>query len=71
MDFALSEEQLMLEDSVEKFIANDYDFDTRQKYAGSDTGYSRDVWQQFAELGWLEHRLYIGRQLSLCSHRPR
>jgi len=52
MDFALSEEQLMLEDSVEKFIANDYDFDTRQKYAGSDTGYSRDVWQQFAELGW-------------------
>ncbi|MEE4161299.1 MAG: acyl-CoA dehydrogenase family protein [Woeseiaceae bacterium] len=52
MDFALSEEQLMLEDSVEKFIANDYDFDTRQKYAGSDRGYSRDVWQQFAELGW-------------------
>lgn len=52
MDFALSEEQLMLEDSVEKFIANDYDFDTRQKYAGSDTGYSPEVWQQFAELGW-------------------
>ena len=52
MDFALSEEQLMLEDSVEKFIANDYDFDTRQKYAGSDRGYSREVWQQFAELGW-------------------
>jgi alkylation response protein AidB-like acyl-CoA dehydrogenase len=52
MDFALSEEQLMLEDSVEKFIVNDYDFDTRQKYAGSDTGYSREVWQQFAELGW-------------------
>ena len=52
MDFALNEEQLMLEDSVEKFIANDYDFDTRQKYAGSDQGFSQEVWNQFAELGW-------------------
>ena len=52
MDFALNEEQLMLEDSVEKFITNDYDFDTRQKYADSDRGYSEEVWSQFAELGW-------------------
>ena len=42
----------MLEDSVEKFISNDYDFDTRQKYATSDRGFSEEVWQQFAELGW-------------------
>ncbi len=52
MDFSLSEEQAMLEDSVEKFITNDYDFETRQKYAGGDSGFSSDVWQQFAELGW-------------------
>ncbi len=52
MDFALNEEQLMLEDSLEKFIANDYDFDTRQKYAGSEQGFSPEVWSQFAELGW-------------------
>lgn len=52
MDFSLSEEQAMLEDSVEKFITNDYDFETRQKYAGSETGFSAEVWQQFAELGW-------------------
>jgi alkylation response protein AidB-like acyl-CoA dehydrogenase len=52
MDFALNEEQAMLEDSVEKFIGNDYDFETRQRYAGSDTGFSPAVWQQFAELGW-------------------
>ncbi len=52
MDFSLNEMQLMLADSIEKFIANDYDFDTRQKYAASETGYSADVWQTFAELGW-------------------
>ena len=42
----------MLADSVEKFISNDYHFEARQKYASSKTGYSADVWQTFAELGW-------------------
>ncbi len=42
----------MLADSIEKFIENDYDFDSRQKYAGSEQGYSSDVWHKFAELGW-------------------
>jgi alkylation response protein AidB-like acyl-CoA dehydrogenase len=52
MDFSFNEIQAMLDDSIEKFIANDYDFEKRQKYAASDKGYSRDVWQTFAELGW-------------------
>ena len=52
MDFSLNEIQLMLADSIEKFIENEYDFDTRQKYAGSESGYSSTVWQTFAELGW-------------------
>jgi len=52
MDFSLNEVQAMLDDSVEKFISNDYDFDTRQKYAGSEQGFSSEVWQTFAELGW-------------------
>jgi alkylation response protein AidB-like acyl-CoA dehydrogenase len=52
MDFSFNEIQMMLQDSVEKFIANDYDFDTRQQYAASDLGYSAEVWQLFAELGW-------------------
>ncbi len=52
MDFSLNEIQVMLADSIEKFIENDYDFDSRQKYAGGDTGYSAEVWQTFAELGW-------------------
>ena len=52
MDLELNEIQAMLADSIEKFIVNDYDFETRQNYASSDPGYSKDVWQTFAELGW-------------------
>jgi alkylation response protein AidB-like acyl-CoA dehydrogenase len=52
MDFSLNDTQSMLADSIERFIANDYDFETRQQYAASDTGYSREVWSTFAELGW-------------------
>ncbi|MBT8098828.1 MAG: acyl-CoA dehydrogenase [Gammaproteobacteria bacterium] len=52
MDFSLNDVQRMLTESVEKFIANDYPFDTRQKYAASETGFSADVWKTFAELGW-------------------
>ena len=52
MDFSLNEVQTMLADSIEKFVANDYDFETRQKYAASECGYSKTVWQTFADLGW-------------------
>jgi len=52
MDFSLNEVQEMLADSIDKFIDNEYDFDSRQRYAGSEAGYSDDVWRMFAELGW-------------------
>ena len=52
MDFSLTEVQAMLADSVDKFIANEYDFDTRQDYAGSESGFSADAWATMAELGW-------------------
>ena len=53
MDFNYSEEQQMLRDSVAKFVANDYDFDTRRKIIASKNGFSADNWKLFAELGWL------------------
>lgn len=52
MDFSISEEQSMLADSVSKFIENDYDFERRQKIAESDSGFSEELWQTYAELGW-------------------
>ena len=42
----------MLADSVSRFIDADYDFERRQKFAASDSGYSESMWQTFAELGW-------------------
>lgn len=53
MDFSLSSEQQMIQDSVSKFILNDYDFETRRKILKSAAGYSQDNWSLFAELGWL------------------
>lgn len=53
MDFALSEEQKMLQDSVAKFIQNDYGYETRQKLVQSELGFSAENWKQFADLGWL------------------
>ena len=52
MDFSLTEEQEMLVESVSRFMDNDYDFDSRQKNASSETGFSKELWQTFAELGW-------------------
>lgn len=53
MDFSYTEEQQMLQDSIARFVLNDYDFDKRMKLVKSEPGYGRDNWQLFAELGWL------------------
>lgn len=53
MDFSYTEVQQMLQDQVQKFVQKSYDFDTRSKIIASETGYSQENWQLFAELGWL------------------
>ncbi|MEZ5551638.1 MAG: acyl-CoA dehydrogenase family protein [Pseudomonadales bacterium] len=53
MDFSFSDEQTLLQDSIGKFIQNDYAFAERQKLARSEQGFSSDNWRTFAELGWL------------------
>ncbi|MGL4289992.1 MAG: acyl-CoA dehydrogenase family protein [Phreatobacter sp.] len=53
MDFDLTEEQRLLKDSVDGFLADSYDFETRKKYAGLAGGYSPEIWAKFAELGLL------------------
>ena len=51
MDFSLNEDQSMLADSVARFIESEYDFDTRQKIASGEGGFSTEMWMNFAELG--------------------
>ena len=53
MDFSYTEEQQMLQESVQKFVQKSYDFDTRNAIIASEAGYSKENWQLFAELGWL------------------
>ena len=53
MDFSFSEEQGLLQDSIQRYIQNSYTFDARQKILKTEDGFSREHWASFAELGWL------------------
>src|SRR5580692_2143738 len=53
MDFALSEEQTLLRNSVERLFADQYTFDARKRYAQEPGGFSRTLWRRYAELGLL------------------
>ena len=53
MDFSFSDEQTLLQDSIARFIQNDYPFASRQEVIKDETGFSAANWQTFAELGWL------------------
>jgi alkylation response protein AidB-like acyl-CoA dehydrogenase len=53
MEFNYSEEQLALQDTLQRFIARDYGFDKRRAFSASPSGFSPDAWNQYAELGLL------------------
>ena len=53
MDLNLTDEQRMLRESAERFVAESYDADHRRRMANDPLGFSPAVWKQFAELGWL------------------
>jgi pimeloyl-CoA dehydrogenase small subunit len=53
MDFDFTEEQRLLKESVDRFIADRYEFEQRKGFAKSEAGYSSDNWKQFADLGLL------------------
>jgi alkylation response protein AidB-like acyl-CoA dehydrogenase len=53
MHFTFTEEQALLQDSVQKFVENDYTFEQRRESAASELGFSAQRWSTFAELGWL------------------
>ncbi len=53
MDFSFTDEQQMLLDTTQRFIAERYDFEARNGVRASDEGWSRAVWNELAELGLL------------------
>ncbi len=53
MDLSLNDDQNMLKDSVERFVREQYAFETRRKNAATSLGWLEGNWAKFAELGWL------------------
>jgi alkylation response protein AidB-like acyl-CoA dehydrogenase len=53
MDLSLSEEQRLLGEAAGRFIAGRYAFEARRAIVQSKEGFSRDIWREFADLGWL------------------
>src|SRR4029079_15324926 len=47
------EEQRLLGDAANRFIAGRYTFEARRGYLQSREGFSREIWREFADLGWL------------------
>lgn len=53
MDLTLSDEQRLLRESADRFVAETFTSEHRKKAANDPLGYSPAIWKQFAELGWL------------------
>ena len=53
MKFDYTEEQQLVADSVRRFVAQDYAFETRKRIVASKEGWSRDVWSKLAQIGLL------------------
>jgi alkylation response protein AidB-like acyl-CoA dehydrogenase len=53
MDFELSEEQRMLQESAQRFVQKSYTFEHRRALASQGGGFSRQTWRMLAEMGWL------------------
>lgn len=51
MDFQLSDERQMLQDTLRRFLRDRYTTDLRNSIVGSDVGFSPQIWVDLAELG--------------------
>jgi alkylation response protein AidB-like acyl-CoA dehydrogenase len=53
MNFELTDEQKLLQASIDRFIQDSYTLAARQKLIAGRTGFSAAHWSTMAELGWL------------------
>lgn len=51
MDFSHSDDRQMLADTLGRYLAQKYDFETYKRVSTSDDGFSRETWAALAELG--------------------
>lgn len=53
MNFDLSEEQSLFKDTIDRLVQKEYGFEQRRRYAAEAGGWSRAMWTQLAEQGFL------------------
>ncbi|WP_419905159.1 acyl-CoA dehydrogenase family protein [Kiloniella sp.] len=53
MNFTFSEEQNLFRDSIRRYLEETYPFEGRHKIIDQPNGYTEELWQSLAELGWL------------------
>jgi pimeloyl-CoA dehydrogenase small subunit len=53
MDFDLTEEQRLLDETVRRLVKDEYGFEKRKGYKASPEGFSRKLWARYAEIGLL------------------
>jgi pimeloyl-CoA dehydrogenase small subunit len=51
MDFDFTEEQSMLRDSLDRLLADKYDFEKRKAIMAQPEGWSAEMWNAYAEMG--------------------
>jgi len=73
MNFELDQDQQMLADSVRRYLADNYDFESRKKIIASPDGSNEQTWAAFAETGLLglafseEHGGFGGTAVGMMS----
>ena len=53
MDLSFTEDQELIQESVEKYIRDNYDSEKRRNIIDNSKGYDEKTWQTFSDLGWL------------------
>ena len=53
MNFTFTDEQILIRDMAERFFRDDYTLEARRRHMALPGGFSRDVWKQYADMGWL------------------
>lgn len=51
MDFNLTQEQQMLQDTIARLVRDHYSFERRESFSRSEAGFSSEFWTQLGELG--------------------
>ena len=59
MNLSFTDEQNLLLQSAQRYLAEQYNFTERQRIVASPGGWDPSKWQSFAQLGWLDRKSVV------------